>query len=328
MRRREVLALIGGVAVAWPLASRAQQPERMRRIAMLTAYSEADASVQSGLGILAQRLEELGWRSHSNMRVEVRWGDADGRKMQQYARELISFGPDVMIVESTAALRAASRETQTIPIVFVQVTDPVSAGFVSSLALPGGNITGFTNFEASIGEKWLEILKELCPRLARVAAIFNPATHSGQYWPALEAAARALGLAFSKAPVQAADELALVMRASALEPNCAVVVLPDPFTIIHRHLLVELAERHGVPAAYAYRFFPEGGGLVSYGVALVDLNRGAAAYVDRILRGEKPSALPVQRPTKYEMVINLRTAKALGLVVPHSFLARADEVIE
>jgi putative ABC transport system substrate-binding protein len=260
--------------------------------------------------------------------VDFRWAGGDPDRMRDLAKELVGAMPEILVAESTPATAALRRQTTTIPIVFFAVANPVGSRFVASLARPGGNITGFTNFEPSMGGKWLELLKEIAPHVVRTRAIFNPQTHSGQYWPSIETAVPRYGVEFAKSPVDGADEIERAIKALADEVNGGLIVMPDAFTLAHRGLIVALSAQHRLPSIYAFRVFAESGGLISYGNNLVEGYRNAAAYVDRILRGERPAELPVQAPTRYELVINTKTAKALGLEVSPTLLARADEVIE
>lgn len=262
------------------------------------------------------------------MQIDIRWGDADPQKLRRDAKELIGLAPDVIVTETTAATRAVAKETQTIPNVFVRVTNPIGGGFVSSLVSSGNNRTGLSDAEPLIAGKWLEIIKAICPGVVHVFALFNPRTHSGQYWGALDDAARPLALEVRKAPVEKEEDFDPVIAAVAAEPNAALIVMPDPFTITHRTLLVPLMARYHLPALYSYRFFAEAGGLVAYSVALAPLFEAAAGYVDHVLKGERPTDLPIQHPAKYELVVNLQTARALGLAIPPLYLARADDVIE
>jgi putative tryptophan/tyrosine transport system substrate-binding protein len=327
MRRREFITLLGGAA-AWPLAARAQQPERMRRIGVLMAFAENDPEVQANITAFRQALQKLGWTDGRNARVDYRWGGADSERIRGYAIELV-VKPDVILVSTALVLQPLRQETRSIPIVFTQIGEPVQSGVVASLAHPGGNITGFAAFGASVWGKSLEVLKEVAPHVARVAVILNPdqAPQAGM-WRAVEAAAPSLAVKATATPVRNAVEIERAINAFAREPNGGLIVLPSGPTIVHRELIIALAARHRLPAIYPYRPFVAAGGLICYGLDLAEQYRGAAAYVDRILRGEKPADLPVQQPTKFELVINLTTAKALGLKIPESFLLRADEVIE
>jgi putative tryptophan/tyrosine transport system substrate-binding protein len=327
MRRREFIGLLGGAAT-WPLAARAQQGQRVRRVGMLMGFAETDPQSPLRIRAFRETLEKAGWIEGRNLQLDYCWAAGKTELMAACAKQLIGANPDAVVAESTPATAALKQESPTTPVVFMQAGNPVGSGFVATLSRPGGQLTGFTNFEPSMGGKWLEILREIAPRATRVAAVFNPRTHTGQYWSAMEASARSFKIEFTKAPVQHASELAAAIEDLGRNQNGGLVVMPDAFTLAHREVIVELAARVRVPAIYAFRVFPMSGGLISYGIDVVDVYRGAASYVDRILRGEKPSDLPVQGPTKFELVINLRAAKALGLEVSPMLTARADEVIE
>ena len=331
MQRREFIALVGSVAATWPQRASAQQPDRMRRVGVLMGIAESDPAQQSLVSALTQALQDLGWRDGGNIRIDYRWGAGDTDKIQGFARELVEQKPDLIVGHTTPVVAALKKQTSTIPIVFTQVSDPVGSHFVDGLARPGRNITGFTNLEASMGAKLMELLKEVAPQTSRVALMFNPATapDGGSYFlNPVEAAAPLLKLAIVAAPVHDPSELEPIMASLAHEPNTGLIVMPDIFILAHREQIIALADRYRLPAAYAYRLFAMSGGLMSYGTDLVDLFRRAAPYVDRILKGEKPADLPVQTPTKYELVINLKAAKVFGLDVPLSVQQRADEVIE
>ena len=329
MRRREFITLLGGAAAVWPLAARAQQVDRVRRIGVLMGADEGDPEAQRYIKAFLLRLQELGWVHGRNVQIDYRWGGADSDRIRTYAGELVGLKPDVILAQTSLVMPPLQRETRTIPIVFMQINDPVESGMVASMAHPGGNITGFTSFELTVGGKWLEMLKEIAPSVTRVAVILNP-VQSPQVaiLRAIEAVAPSVGVPVTVAGVQDAAGIERAVSAFARESNGGLIVLPNPVTIGNRKLIIALAARHRLPAVYAYRYFVTDGGLMSYGVDLADLYRRAAGYVDRILKGEKPADLPVQAPTKYELVINLKTAKALGLAVPPSVLTRADEVIE
>jgi ABC-type uncharacterized transport system substrate-binding protein len=328
MRRREFIAVFGGVVAVWPMAARAQQHEQMRRIGVLVGFAESDPESPARLAAFRQSLERLGWKEGHNVRVEYRWGAGDPTRMRAHAKELIGTTPDVLVAESTPATAALQAETRITPIIFLQAGNPVGSGFVASFARPGGNLTGFTNYAPSMGGKWLELLKEVVPPLVRVAALFNPQTHTGQYWGVLEAAAQTVNVQFEKAAVANAVEIERAVEGMSGEPHGGLMVMPDSFTMSHQETIVASAVRHRIPAIYAFRAFPVNRGLMSYGMDMISVYRDAAGYVDRILRGEKPADLPVQGPTRFELVINLKTARALGLEVPPTLLARADEVIE
>ena len=329
MKRRNFITLLGGAA-AWPVASRGQQPERMRRIGVLVAYAESDPEAQARIAAFRQGLRELGWTEGRNLRMELGWGTGDPDRARTLATELISLAPDVIVAHGTPALTALYRATRTIPVVFVSVIDPVGAGYVQSLALPGGNITGFSTFEPEIGGKWLELLKEIAPGVSRVAGILDPGFKGfAGVWGAIENMAPRLGLQLTNLPFQApTDDLESAVARFAQELGGGLIVLPTALNAVQRNRIFSSAARGGLPAMYAFRFYATDGGLMSYGIDTVDLFRRSAFYVDRILKGEKPADLPVQAPTKFEMVINLKTARALGLDLPPSLLARADEVIE
>jgi ABC-type uncharacterized transport system substrate-binding protein len=328
MRRREFITLLGGAAAGWPMAARAQQPERMRRVGALMGYPEA----QSELASFLQELQKLGWVESRNLRIDTRWGiPADPDSMHRFARELVALQPDLILSQSTPAAAALLQETRVIPIVFTTVADPVGRGFVASLARPGGNATGFVVVtESSLGGKWLELLREIAPRVTRVAALFNPAMAPyAEYWlDSFKAAAASFAVEAIRAPIHDSSELESIIAAQAHEPNSGLFVLPDAFTFAYRVEIVSLAARYRLPTVYAFRFFTALGGLLSYGNDLNDNFRLAGTYADRILKGEKPSELPVQFPVKFQLVINLKAAKALGLDVPPTLLARADEVME
>jgi putative ABC transport system substrate-binding protein len=327
--RREFIRLVGG-AVAWPLAARAQERERMRRIGVLISVAEADPQGQRWARALLQGLQELGWKLGTNLQIDIRYGDSSNERIGAIAKELVAAQPDVLQVTSTPGTAAILKETRTIPVVFSTVSDPVGAGFVQSLPHPGGNATGFINIESSMGGKWLELLKEVVPQVTGVTMLFNPATapQTDYYRRAVEAAAVSLAMTARAAPVSDVAAIEGEIVATARNRRAGLIVLPDTFTFTHRDLVVSLANRANVPAVYPFTPFATAGGVLSYGVDLTDLQRRAALYVDRILKGAKPADLPVQLPTKFELVINLKTAKALGLAIPPTLLARADEVIE
>jgi putative ABC transport system substrate-binding protein len=330
MRRREFITLIGGAAVAWPLSARAQHPSAMRRIGVLMGIAENDTDAKPRATAFEHGLQELGWTEGRNVRIEYRWAAADFERMRAYAAELVALAPDLILANSTPVVAALQQATRDIPIVFVNVVDPVGSGFVANLARPGGNITGFLIFEFSMGGKWLETLKQVAPRVKRVAMIFNPQTapFGESFARVAEAAAPAFAVEMVSAMVRDSAELDGAVASFAGNPDGGLIVLPDLFNTDHRDTIVALAARHRLPAVYPFRYFAASGGLVSDGVDGNDLFRRSASYVDRILKGEKPADLPVQAPTEYELVINLKAAKALGLDVPPSLLARADEVIE
>jgi putative ABC transport system substrate-binding protein len=328
IRRREFIAALGGAIAAWPLAARAQQGDRVRRIGVLMPYDENDPLATTYLSTFTQALAGLGWTDGRNVPMDLRWGGDDINRIRALAQELVGLKPDIIVTTSIAATAAVQRETRAIPIVFA-AGDPVASGIVPRLNQPGGNITGFANLEASLGGKWLELLSEIAPGLKRVAIMFNPDTApASAYMPSLETAARSLKIEPIIASVHSDVEIETAITAIGREPGGGLVVMPDVFLNAHRASLILAAVRNNVPAVYSLSTYAKDGGLLSYGVDQVDLFRRAATYVDRILRGEKPGDLPVQFPTKFEMVLNLKTAKALGLAVPPSILLRATEVIE
>jgi putative tryptophan/tyrosine transport system substrate-binding protein len=331
VRRRHFITGLGSAAAAWPLVVRAQQDVRERRIGLLVGVAESDPEIQSYVKEFVQSLQELGWVNARNVHIHTRFGDADAgaARLSTLAAELVELGPDVILAHGAPSAGAVRQQTLSIPIVFANVADPVSAGFVTNLARPEGNITGFTNFEFSVGGKWLQLLKECAPSTDRIAVAFDPANPTwGPYLRTIEAAAPSLGLRLIPAGVRNAAEITQRFATFARNPNGAVVVLPNLVTLQHRRSIIGAAAMHRLPAMYPVRVFALDGGLMSYGVRSLDLYRSAASYVDRILRGAKVAELPIQLPTKYELVINLKTGKALGLTIPPSLLARADEVIE
>jgi putative ABC transport system substrate-binding protein len=339
MKRREFITLVGGAAAAWPLAARAQQAERMRRIGVLigAAVDADDPDVQANIAAFLQRLQQLGWTDGGNVRIDYRWGAGNADNIRKYAAELVALAPDVILVNGTAVMAPLLQATRTLPIVFTAVADPVGAGFVDSLARPGGNTTGFMQFEYNLSGKWLELLKQIVPGLTRAAILRDAAISSGTgQFGAIQSVAPSLGVELSPINMRDAGELERAVVAfarsglanGASTSNGGLIVTGSALSLLHRELIIALAARHKLPAVYYRRYFVTSGGLVSYGYDLADQFRRAAVYVDRILKGEKPADLPVQAPTKYELAINLKTAKALGLEVPPTLLARADEVIE
>jgi putative tryptophan/tyrosine transport system substrate-binding protein len=329
MRRREFITLLGGAASAWPLVVRAQQSERMRRVGLLVGYSEGDAEGQASVAAFRQKLRELSWTEGRNIRIELRWAAADPDKARSFAKELVGMAPDVIVSSSNLVTEIVQQVTHTIPIVFVFVGDPVGSGFVTNVARPGGNLTGFPIFETAIAGKWVEIFNEVAPQVTRVAFMLHPETPAHvAFLHAAEAAAPPLKIKLNALSVHNAAEIERRVSEFAREPNGGLIVTPHAITVEHRNVIVGLAARHRLPALYPLRNFVINGGLISYGTNPIDPFRQGASYVDRILKGEKPADLPVQFPTKYELVINLKTAKALGLTVPPSLLSRADEVIE
>jgi putative tryptophan/tyrosine transport system substrate-binding protein len=331
MRRREFITLVGSAAGAWSLATaRAQQlGGRVRRIGVLMGFGESDPAAQSWLAAFQDALAKLGWKEGSNFQIEVRWG-GDANKIRASAKELVDLRPDAIFSQTTPAITALARETQTIPIVFVLVSDPIGSGFAASLAHPSGNITGFTGNDPAIGGKWMELLKEIAPQTARVALLFNPATAPQLkfYLPSIQATASSVAVEVSDAPVHAKEEIEGVIAAQARIPSSGLIVMPDAFTTTNAALIIAQAERYRVPTISIDPHYAELGGLISYGTDFGELFRQATEYVDRVLKGAKPGELPIQQPTKYELAINLKTAKALGLTIPPSLFARADEVVE
>jgi putative ABC transport system substrate-binding protein len=330
MKRREFIGLIGGAAATLPLAARAQQANRPRLVGLLMSAAESDADALSGVSVFRQRLEQLGWGEGRNLRIEARWGNADPGRIKTLAKEIVELSPDVLVAYATPAVKALQQLTSSIPIVFLTVTDPLGQGLVASLANPGGNITGFAVFEFSLGSKWLEALKQIAPNVSRVAILFNPET--APYYPLYLRSIEQGALSFAVEPVavqihEVAD-FERTIGALAREPNVGLIVLPDSFNIVHRHQIIEIVNRNRLPAIYFFGYFATDGGLIAYGPDEIELFRRTGSYVNRILRGDHPGDLPVQHPTKFNMLINLKTAKALGFVIPPLLLASADEVIE
>ena len=329
MKRRQFITLLGGAAAAWPLAAQAQQPERMRRIGVLIGAIETDPEAQARIVAFKEGLQVLGWTDGRNVHIDYRFGSADLELTRKYAAELVGLMPDVILANSPLVLRALRQQTSTIPIVFALVVDPVGEGFINSLAQPGGNITGFTSLEYPMSGKWLEVLKEISPNVRRVGAINQAENVTGAgYLRALESAALTMGVQLIAAHVRDAAEIERAIAATASQSNGGLIILPSPLALVNREMIVKLAAQHRLPAVYPFRYFIASGGLMSYGVDTVEVFRRSASYIDRILKGEKPAALPVQQPTKFELLINLKTAKALGLEVPWFLQQRADEVIE
>src|SRR5262252_2626925 len=326
-KRREFIILLGAAAAAWPRAARAQQPDRVRRVGVLMGIAD-DFEGQARIAVFRQALQALGWSEGRNVQFIYRWSGGDVAHARQFAKELLHLRSDVILTNSTPVTVAVRDTTRTTPTVFVQVSDPVGAGVVQRLTRPGGNLTGFTNFDPSTAGKWLELLKLLAPSITRVAYLFNPNTAPLLYVKAVETAAPSFSVESIPAAVHNAIEIERALEQIAREPDSALVVLPDLFNATNRQSIIALAARHRLPAVYPFRYFVTSGGLMSYGTELLDTYRQAAAYVDRLLKGERPSDLSVQQPTKFELVINLKTAKTLGLDVPPTLLARADEVIE
>jgi ABC-type uncharacterized transport system substrate-binding protein len=330
MQRREFITLLGGAAVTWPLAARAEQTGRVRRLGVLMGRPESDTEGQARMAAFREQLQKFGWMEGRTIRTDIRWQTQDVDSLQRFAKELVGLQPEVILSESTPPTAALLQETRAIPIVFAVVSDPIGSGFVANLARPGGNVTGFLNIEGSLGGKWMELLKEIAPRVTRVAILYNPmvAPYAEIYIKPLTAAADSLGIEAITAPVRDTSELETIIGAHARTPNGGLILMPDAFMNTHRERIILLAARHRLPAVYAYRLNAKIGGLLSYGFDTHNNFRLAAKYVDRILKGEKAGDLPVQAQDKFELVINLKTAKALGLTVPPALLARADEVIE
>jgi putative tryptophan/tyrosine transport system substrate-binding protein len=329
MNRREFITLLGGAAAAWPLAAQAQQGERVRRIGILNPFGDDDLEVQANVAAFRQTLQKLGWTDGRNVRIDYRWSGANPARILELVKELVGLNPDVILGVSPLALQPLLQETSSIPIIFTQVADPLGAGLVASLARPGGNLTGFTVAEFQTFAKLLELLKEIAPNVMRVAVLFNPdqIPQAGML-RAVETAAPSVRVQVTAAAGRDVAQLERTIDQFANGPNGGLIVLPNPITIGNRKFIIARAAQHGLPAAYPFGQFVKDGGLISYGIDLADQYRQAASYVDRVLRGEKPADLPVQQPTKFELAVNLRTAKVLGLEVPPMLLARADEVIE
>jgi putative tryptophan/tyrosine transport system substrate-binding protein len=329
MRRREFIAGLGSVP-AWPLAARAQQGERVRRIDVLMAYAESDPEGQALVAAFREGLQKLGWTEGHNIRVDTRWAAADVELIQRFAREIVELRPDLILTQNTPTTAAMLQQTRSIPIIFATGSDPVGSGFVASFARPGGNVTGFIDMEASLGGKWLALLKEIAPRITRVAFLFNPATapFAEFYLNPFRVAAPSLAVEAIAAPVHDTSSLESVIATHAREPNGGLIAMPETFLNVHRAEVTSLAARYHLPTIYPWRFYTKLGGLLSYGIDLLDNYRRAALNADRILKGATPSELPVQAPVKLDLVINLKTAKALGLTVPQTLLVLADELIE
>jgi putative ABC transport system substrate-binding protein len=329
MRRREFIAALAG-ATAWPLAARAQRPERVRLIGLLMGFAEGDPAAQSLVTAFRSALTKLGWMEGSNLRIEIRWGNGSAARIGTFARELVNLRPDVILGQTTPVIGALARETQTIPIVFTFISDPIGSGFAETFARPGGNITGFTANDPELGGKWVELLKEVAPRTAHVAVLFSSGTapQNKFFMPSLQAAASSLAVQASATTVQAKDAIEGVIAAQARNPGAGLIVMPDPFNRTNRDLIISSSARYYIPAIYDDRPYAESGGLITYGADRSEEFRQAAEYIDRILNGQKPMDLPIQNPTKFELIINLKTAKALNITVSQSLLSRADEVIE
>jgi putative ABC transport system substrate-binding protein len=329
MKRREFITLLGGAAVAWPLAARAQRAERIRRIGVLMSTTPDDAEGQARIAAFLKGLQQSGWAVPGNVRIDTRWGAGDADRIRKYAAELVALAPDVILASGGAVAGPLLQLTRTVPIVFTLTPDPVGAGFVESLARPGGNATGFTSIEYGTSGKWLELLREIAPRVTRVAVLRDPTLPAGiSQFAVLQSVAPSLGIVLSSIGGGNAPEIEGAVMEFARAPNGGLIVLGSAVTVLHRDLIIALAARHALPAVYPGTYFVSSGGLISYSADSTDPHRRAAGYVDRILKGEKPANLPVQNPTNYELAVNLKTAKELGLTVPPSLLARADEVIE
>jgi putative tryptophan/tyrosine transport system substrate-binding protein len=329
MKRREFVTLLGGTALTWPMAARAQQPERMRRIGVLLSTAADDPESSARTASFLKGLQQLGWIEGRNLRIDIRWAAGDAELYRKYAAELVALAPDVILASSSPTVAALQAATRTVPIVFAHAVDPVGAGFVDSLARPGGNATGFVLFEYGISAKWLELLKEIAPALKRVAVLRDSTTAAGMgQFGAIQSVAPSFGMEVNPVSLRDPGEIERGITAFAASPNGGLIITAAPLGTLYRELIIALAARHKLPAIYSSRFFAADGGLVYYGPDLTDQYRRAAGYVDRILKGEKPANLAVQAPTKYELAINLKTARALGITVPPSVLARADEVIE
>ena len=329
MRRREFITLFGGTAASWPLAVRAQQPERTRRIGLLMPIAADDPQAPVNVAAFLQELAQFGWIDGRNARIEYRWGGGDVDRIRGYAAELVALAPDVILAWGASTMGPLQQATRAVPVVFVNVADPVGAGFVASLARPGGNATGYMSFEYSLSGKWLELLKQMAPSVTRVAVLRDPSTPTGSaQFAAVQSLAPSLGLELSPVNIRDAPEIERSFATFGRAPNGGLIVAASGLSIVHRNLIVTLAAQHKLPAVYWDRVFVIGGGLVCYGIDVRDQFRRAAGYVDRIFKGEKPADMPVQAPTKYELVINLKTAKALGLTVPSTLLTAANEVVE
>ena len=329
MRRRDFIKVVGGSIATFPLAARAQQPKQIARIGVLMSAAAEDPEGQSRVVVFRQALQKLGWTEGQNVRIDVRWAAADAALERKFATELVSLTPDVILATASPTVAALQSATRTVPIVFAHSVDPVGAGFVDSLARPGGNATGFVLFEYGIAAKWLELLKEIAPNVARVAVLRDPAIASGiGQFGAIQSVAPSFGVELTPVNVRDAGEIERAISAFARSPNGGLIITAVPLALVHRDLIVTLAARHKLYAVYYLRSYVKAGGLISYGTDIHDLYRRAAGYVDHVLRGEKPSDLPVQAPTKFETAINMKTAKALGITIPASVLTRADEVIE
>jgi len=328
MKRREFIKILGGTAVGWPFAARAQQSARMQRIGVLMSTADTDTQSKAGISAFVRGLEERSWTLGGNVQIEYRWAQANENLYRRFAQELVALAPDVILAVGGTGASALQQVTRTIPIVFVATNDPIDRGLVASIERPGGNTTGFIDFEFGIGRKWLELLKQIAPSVSRVAVIRNPLRFSGIGLAAIEKAAPSFNVEVSPIDARGEIEMERGITAFARDTNGGLIVTPNPFSVFFRDQIITLADRHKLPAVYFNRYFVAGGGLISYGPDILEQYRRAAGYVDRILKGEKPADMPVQAPTKFELVINLKTAKALGLSVPNTLVGRADEVIE
>jgi putative tryptophan/tyrosine transport system substrate-binding protein len=330
MRRREFATLLGSAALTGLIRAHAQEPDRVRLVGVLMLYPESDPVAQSWLGAFRDALTKLGWMEGSNLRIELRWGAGDAGKVRAYAKELINLRPDAVLSHTTLATTALAGETRTIPIVFVSVTDPIGSGFAASVAHPDGNVTGFMTNDTAMGGKWVELLKEIAPRTVRAALLFNPATAVPIqiYMPSIGAAATSFAVEVSAAPVHVREEIERVIAAQAHDPGGGLIVIPDTFNTINRDLIIGLAARYSLPAIYYNRSYAESGGLIAYGDDFAEEFRQAAGYINRILKGAKLAELPIQAPTRFKLIINMKTAKALGLTVSNTMQLSADEVIE
>jgi putative ABC transport system substrate-binding protein len=328
MKRRNFMSLLGGAA-AWPFAARAQQPEPMRRVGVLMQIAEGDAESKIQVAEFLRELRELGWVVGRNVKLDTRWAGGDSDRIRKYAAELVALAPDVVLASGGTVVGALQQASRTVPIVFVNVTDPIGRGYVASLAEPGGNATGFTSFEFGIGGKWLELLKQIAPGVARVAVLRDPVITAGMgYLAAIHALAPSFGVEVSPVDVRVKSDMERAIAAFARTPNGGLIITPDPAAIAHREVIIALASQYRLPAIYPFRYFAAEGGLISYGPNAIEQFRRAASYADRILKGEKPGNLPVQAPTKFELAISLKTAKALDVAVPQMLVSRADELIE
>ena len=328
MKRRNFMSLLGGAA-AWPFAARAQQPEPMRRVGVLMQIAEGDAESKIQVAEFLRELRELGWVVGRNVKLDTRWAGGDSDRIRKYAAELVALAPDVVLASGGTVVGALQQASRTVPIVFVNVTDPIGRGYVASLAEPGGNATGFTSFEFGIGGKWLELLKQIAPGVARVAVLRDPVITAGMgYLAAIHALAPSFGVEVSPVDVRVKSDMERAIAAFARTPNGGLIITPDPAAIAHREVIIALASQYRLPAIYPFRYFAAEGGLISYGPSAIEQLRRAANYADRILKGEKPGNLPVQAPIKFELAISLKTAKALDVAVPQTLVSRADELIE